>query len=141
MTAAILQDSSVSPRHHATLTFSMAVLDHIEVTVQVDGQDLQEYVDEDSDRSDVSVSKYIEAISGARFVIAATISTLHKFLSDALGMEVALDGTIVKKALFLERQRDKNLGHHRVFEGVVTFRDDQWKIRPFTFREVNTGEY
>ena len=122
----------------------MAVLDDIEVTVQVDEQDLKEYYDHDGEHADdASISKYIEAVSRAKFEVVASVSTSHKLTSDALGLEISIDGNLVARGL-LRKHRflgGKNMTTHvkRAIKGVSRFGDEGWELRPFTFTEINAG--
>ena len=124
----------------------MAVLGDIEVTVQVDGQDLREFYDQDGNNTpDAALSKYIEAVSGARFQIVAIVSTSYRFVSSALGFEIFIDGDPVERGLIRREMilsRGNNSTHiTRTFEGASRFGDSGWELRPFTFTEISRGNF
>ena len=114
----------------------MAVLDKIQVTVQVDGKNSQEYDDPDADSDLVNkstISKYIEAISKAKFDVLITVPDSYKFVSEALIFWVALDGKKVQGAIF-RKGRDRLT---RRLAGVSRLGDKGGQLRPFMFAEVN----
>ena len=122
----------------------MAILDDIEVTIQVNGQDLREYFDQDGDPStDVSVSKYIEAVSGARFEVVIMVPKSHKFLSDALTFRVFLDGSLVGKSGInkIKVLKDKSNFYKKSIKGVSKPVGSGWEMRSFQFTEINISQY
>ena len=73
----------------------MATLKGIEVTIQVNDVTSKEYVDQDEYRNDDSktISRYIEATSGAPFGIKMRVPKVYKMTSDTLGFSIAVDGS------------------------------------------------
>ncbi|KAK2813107.1 hypothetical protein FQN50_000784 [Emmonsiellopsis sp. PD_5] len=84
----------------------MAVLDHFEVTVEVDKETAQEYeADEDGTRPN-EVVKYIESKAGATFGVRVNVKKGYAFDSDSLSVQLDIDGqyaggAVTKKEEFL----------------------------------------
>lgn len=97
----------------------MAVIKGINITIQVNGQDLKEYDDLDQENDDEQpgqedsmpylTSKYIEATSGARFDILTVVPKSVKKLSEGLDFEILLDGACVEG--YVMRMRPSRLEH------------------------------
>ena len=121
-------------RHCSSIVAKMAVIKRIEVTIRVNKKNLPEFNDEDSHSDKTSVSKYVEAISGARFEIVAIVPSSYRFASNALGFEASLDGNLVERGLVSEHQY-----HNYVytFRGVTRLGDSGWEIQPYRFAEIN----
>ena len=132
----------------------MAVLKGIEITVQASDQALQEFDDivEDDQSGTYQhdhqsgmphlVSKYIEATSGARFTIKAVVPNSVKESSDALTIDISVDGSRVEKSTFQMRLSEMvdgiwayNLRGSRKVTEAGTVR------RPWMFSEIKCGEY
>ena len=139
----------------------MAVIKGIEVTIQVDGQALQEYDDidgespgsltqgssisesEDEDQESATftipmlTSNYVEAVSGARFTINRVIPESFKKVSDAVSFRVYRDGVFVQKNIMgmrFSQLRDES------WSGLIDGSRQETKsgtlLRPFTFDEI-----
>ena len=80
----------------------MAIALQIEVSVHVNGQQLQEFDDNDDDDDCIvmnseMVTKYIEAISDATFEIGIKISYSYSHTSDAIRFAIFVDGRYVEQ--------------------------------------------
>jgi len=123
----------------------MAVIEDIDMAIRVDGRDLREFFDQDSDHSEKSISKYIEAVSGAKFEIVTIVSRSHVFISDALGLEIFLDGELVQRPLITKADcnpttNDYVSRHVRMIKGVSYIGGSGWEFRPFKFAEITFGK-
>lgn len=143
-------------------TCIMAILKDIEVTIEVDGQPLQEYdeIDEgdpenlssaiqDSEDSDEApndgmphlMSKYIEATSGARFAIKFVVPKSFKTISETLFFECYLDGSVAED--WLETMRKEELKHD-IWRLVVKGSSRETRtgrvLRPFMFNKIKRSK-
>lgn len=76
----------------------MAVLDTLpglEVTITVDGADLQEYEEPGVELEPKVVTRYIEAISDANFVITYRLGPELHFTGDCVALQTEVDGVWV----------------------------------------------
>lgn len=125
----------------------MAILEGIEVTIEVDGQPLQEYdeIDEGGHPNDslpLLMSKYVEATSGARFAIRAVVPKSFKALSDALSFKYYLDGSHVEDELMTMRPSElKRNIWEEVTEGSSKESKTGCVLRPFIFNEIQCSKY
>lgn len=120
----------------------MAILKDIKVAIMVNGQELKEYDDQDIGNDDQnSVSKYVEATSDAEFEIMTSAPSLYQFTSDALRMDLFLDGVYADNGLL----RKENAGPIEAWQfcvkGARRFDGKQWKSQPFIFREIIAGMF
>lgn len=123
----------------------MAILKGIEASVVIDGKALTEYDDEDTlgESSDHTseVSKYIEAVSGAKFSISITVPKSYNFVKDAITFRLSLDGVWVW-TLLCRKARLKNMREdwHESIAGSKEKCGDEWHLRPFKFEDIKIGE-
>ena len=116
----------------------MVVIHDIEVTVQVDGQNLQEYDDdEDEVATPNEIAKYIQAISNAKFAISIKLLDGFKFASDALVFKVYVDGVLVIEPILKKGDRNRTwlVRGRKEKDGHRTY------IRPFYFADLPSREY
>jgi hypothetical protein len=76
----------------------MAILGNlpgIQVTISVNGEDLHEYIDPDKKDEPRAVTKYIEAVTGAKFGFKITVPKGFEYLGDCLVMYYYIDGKFV----------------------------------------------
>ncbi|KAK0514523.1 hypothetical protein JMJ35_003140 [Cladonia borealis] len=119
----------------------MAILKEIEVVIRVNGQELKEYDDEDaSNDNESSVSKYVEATSGAQFQIATTAPRSYQFSSDALLMKIYVDGVYVEGSLLRKKDAGWTRGWDQYHDGPRRFDGDRWEVKPFKFMEIKAVE-
>ena len=118
----------------------MAILKDIKVAIVVNGQELREYDDEDAGDDDQnSVSKYVEATSGAEFQIATSAPMWYEFASDAVVMTIYVDGVCVEQGLFRKEKVGWSGAWNRSFAGPSSFDGDGWKLKPFKFIDIKAG--
>ena len=118
----------------------MAILKDIEVVIRVNGQELKEYDDEDASNDDESsVSKYVEATSGAEFQILTSAPKLYRFSSDAVAIKIYMDGAYVDDALFSKEDAGWTGAWKKSFDGARRFDGSRWKVKPFKFIEIKAG--
>ena len=117
----------------------MAILNGIKVAIVVNGQELKEYDDEDDCNDDQnSVSKYVEATSDAEFGIM-TSATWYQCTSDAVKMDIYLDGKYVQNFIFRKGVAGRTRSWQYNCKGAKRFDGNQWESRPFRFVEITTG--
>lgn len=124
----------------------MAVLDGvpgIEVTIQVNGQDVVEYDDPDASELDApcpTLSKYIECIDGTEFVIQYKVTNYYKwgYKNHCLHFRPWADGCRLSGKVFLETDLAKGSMHTK---GVHEFdaRTNQHYLRKCKFSTISTG--
>ena len=118
----------------------MAILKEIEVAIVVNGQELKEYDDEDAGNDDQnSVSKYVEATSGAEFQIVTSAPIWFEFSSDAVMMKIYLDGAYVENVLFQKEEAGRTKAWQRTVDGARRFNGNRWVVKPFKFVEITAG--
>ena len=128
----------------------MAILNNISVTVDVDDEPLQEYDDNDHDEGRPNtVSKYIEATSGARFSLHYKLKHRFKFTSPVLSFDSCIGGVFVEGMLALKRnfiskrsfeEREigswKNLGTHDEYVRHFAFQELEIRRSPHSSRSI-----
>ena len=118
----------------------MAILKDIKVTIIVNGQELKEYDDEDVGNDDQnSVSKYVEATSDAEFKIITSAPRWYQLTSDAVRMDICLDGVYVDNRLLLKDDADRINAWQRDIDGAKRFDGSRWEVKPFKFCEITAG--
>ncbi|KAK4694019.1 hypothetical protein P7C71_g3482, partial [Lecanoromycetidae sp. Uapishka_2] len=143
----------------------MAIIKDIEVTIEVGGVALKEYDDIDEydathheDKTDdkdqghpqdalkagmpYTTSKYIEAISGAEFVIKSKVPKTVKQVSDALTFSEIIDGLDANRHLMLLRVGQKEVGNCWVHDsqGMKRTTESEAFLKPFLFSEIERIE-
>ena len=119
----------------------MAILHGIEVNVLVNSQPLPEYDDDDMDNSSPNlIVKNIEAVSGKKFDVKASIrGTFNPTPCDIL-LRVFLDGHYVNGAFAPRDQIGKpDFPCPVLFQGVEQKVDEAWNLLPFIFSEIIHG--
>lgn len=114
-----------------TLTRTMAILNGLPVSIEVNGNSLDEYRDHDNQEVRLdSISKYIESFFSAAFAIRVSIPKIFSFTSDALGVFLYLDGTYVESGIF-----EKGLHDYR-FKGTFGVGEGGLGYKEFTLNEI-----
>lgn len=121
----------------------MAILGKITAEVLVGGQALQEYEDDDMEQDDPKLAvKYIEATSGANFTIRVSIPRSFKITSDAISLEVHLDGICVEAVLLDDDHFEMARSSFcHLFQGAEWEVDGEWFRQPFYFRDILLGMF
>jgi hypothetical protein len=117
----------------------MAILDSlpgVEITVVVNGEDLHEYQDTDMEDEENTVTKYVEAVTGANFAIKITMPKGFAFGGDCLSFRVKVDGLFAKSPLI--GPGDTSEISTFLVDGV-TVGDEN--IRKLRFSELEIGMY
>ncbi|KAF1830663.1 hypothetical protein BDW02DRAFT_633451 [Decorospora gaudefroyi] len=109
----------------------------VRVSVQVHGVPLEEYNDDEESASPNSVTKYIEAQSGAEFSIKAEVT--RPFPSHTILMNIYLDGknTIGR---YLEAYTFVGTSHVSCVEGVKQHTGNKSLLQKFCFLELNIDD-
>ena len=116
----------------------MAILQNVEVTVEVGGQSLEEYNDDDDvEQGQHAASKFIEAVSNAKFAIGAKVCNNFKFITDGLEFHIYLEGQRAAGMLLGEKKATRREG---ITCGQTILEDKDWKLRPFQFVDAKIGE-
>jgi hypothetical protein len=116
----------------------MTVLDNVpglEVTVQVNGSSLQEYNDDDSEPAPKSVTKYIEAISGAQFRVQYEFKESFRTKNGIL-TDIYIDGKDIAGYVLKANQ----LHGAYVMSGKKERGGNEYFQRPFTFSQLSIGK-
>ena len=120
----------------------MAILNKIEVTIQVDGKDLKEYEDPDtSEQTPNKVTKYIEPVSEARFTIRFHIAKPYKMTSPALSFNWSTDKLIGRSIVMTKKNlQDCTNAWIAIVQGLKVDTKTGCEIRPFVFSKINAGK-
>ncbi|CAK4033345.1 Hypothetical predicted protein [Lecanosticta acicola] len=95
----------------------MAVVDElpgVEVTITVDGQALEEYLDGDERNEPNAVTKFVEATTGKNFEIVYLVRKGTEFRGDCMAFAISVDGSrmgrpLVRKESCLDKDASENL--------------------------------
>ncbi|KAL2032885.1 hypothetical protein VTO58DRAFT_106057 [Aureobasidium pullulans] len=115
----------------------MAILDSlpgVEITVVVDGEDLHEYQDADMEDEENTVTKYVEAVTGANFTIKIMVPKKFGFEGTCLSFHVLVDGAEAEHPL-IQPRHVRRAPKVRSVEGA---RVSNTHIRKFRFTELET---
>ncbi len=119
----------------------MAVLGKITVEVLVDGKALQEYEDDDMENENPDlVVKYIEATSAAKFHVRVSTLGSFKVTSEAIQLQVHLDGKYVQDVIPYDHQIGiPGVPFCHLFQGLEIEGDEGWSRWPFLFSDIMCG--
>lgn len=120
----------------------MAILDahpNIEVQIVCNGIPLKEYDDDDNDESAEpnTVTKYVEAISGAEFQIQHDIMApwpRHEILFTCIIDKQNIRGALIRKHHYYGRS------YRYIKDGVESYNRGQWSTQRFQFAELSVGK-
>ncbi len=110
----------------------------IEVTLSVDGKDLNEYVDENNRDEEKTVSRYVEAVSGKDFAVRCRISREAKFEGDSISFKVHADGKKMRGIYMHHRRLKGKAAIERLVEDVRVASNLYQKL---VFSEIHTSEH
>lgn len=109
----------------------------LKVFVSVDGAALEEYVDEDDERQVDSVTKYVEAISGAEFTI--DVELLKPWPGSSILLDFYIDGKFMRGSFIM--QKDFTGPSVKIcIAGVLHLEGKEWYIRKFCFSDLVVGK-
>jgi hypothetical protein len=117
----------------------MAVLNSVpglEVKIVVNGEPLQEYVDNEDELAPNTVLKYVEATSGAEFTVQYTITSEFTYNHD-MSLRVYVDGV---RAVSNVRRSTKDVRGTCVFEERRSGGGEDLFLRKFAFSELTIGK-
>lgn len=127
----------------------MAILSGVpglEANIRVEGIPLEEYQDEHESGPDTpsQVTRFVEATSGATFDIRLYFAPYFQPLENIIGIEIAIDGTVLDKPLIfedvLEGNYFHNYGHERISQGCKRGSNGSYKLHPFQFAHLDIGK-
>ena len=113
----------------------MAIGEHlpgVEVAVTVDGNDLKEYADTNSDGADNRTLNYIEATTNQTFAIRMKIGNQFEFAANCLCFYIYIDGTLMDSL----SRGDADRGRDSFSSGVFA----QGGLRKYQFTVIETGK-
>jgi hypothetical protein len=128
-------------RLHKTPDDAMAIIEshpHIRAEIISNGAPLPEFVNDDEEDAPDTVTKYIEAESGAEFAVHVTLTAPYPETS--ILYEIKLDGKHVRG--FFSKENNYN-GQSVTFKTPgVSHRDgEQWFVSKFCFSSLVIGTY
>lgn len=115
----------------------------VEVKVLVNGEAAQEYNDDDEGScGPKTITKYIEAITGAEFGVQIELKPSFRFPSELLCCYISIDGkqlnsTVFRKERFMVLPR----GQKATFKGITRSHGVTWSLEKFKFAEVKTSQF
>jgi hypothetical protein len=123
----------------------MAILENkpgLEVTIEVNGEPLVEYgnddFDENNEKPSVS-SKYVVSVPGAKFAVRVKCTTqLFNEMRSSLGILIALDGKMVLRGM-MDETKHRNTNDF-IFGSTYLKEDGVWYENNFTFSELETSK-
>jgi hypothetical protein len=120
----------------------MAILKPFECKVEVGGVALEEYEDEDTEQANTttSLTKYIEAVSGANFSLKLTVQPGWTMQADFIGWFIDLDGKQCGGGAVKSESYDGSRSCTSVLHGIASGAGGDWTERKFRFADINIGE-
>ncbi|KAG8531714.1 uncharacterized protein KY384_003346 [Bacidia gigantensis] len=120
----------------------MAILNEIEVSIQVNGVDLQEYEDpHGSITKHNEISRYVGSISGALFTIKHGVSKTFDMTTNCLSFEFLLDGDMRRNITLTKEQFDnyKSDSYSSII-GIPIHDKNGSRLQHFEFGKINIVE-
>ena len=120
----------------------MAILGNLRAFIVVNGNRRKEYVDEDREMENENpdlVSKYIESKSGVTFTIQVEFKKSFKLKSNAIGIDIYLDGHHVDGHIYSDQ--DIYPGLCDTIDGSTKYIRGRFEYRPFVFVEIQRGKH
>ncbi|KAI4681913.1 uncharacterized protein J4E84_007510 [Alternaria hordeiaustralica] len=108
------------------------------MAIVVNGAPLPEY-DDDSDTpaSPTTVTKYVEATSGANFAIQVSVTEDFPFPKGDMLAAISLDGQVIERGISPESR----FFHTRLYHGRSSQIGGHPKIQKFCFAELEIGRF
>lgn len=121
----------------------MAILRDVEVTISAKGSTLPEY-DDDAEELGPSntVTKYIEALTGADFQIDYRIKPTFQMISTGIAIRIYIDGEYMDSHVLRQNQQLTNLSREHygnTFKGARRLQSQSWTFQAFNFAEIKTS--
>ncbi|OJD31722.1 uncharacterized protein BKCO1_4500017 [Diplodia corticola] len=108
----------------------------VEAEVRVNGERAEEYVDSSQVDTDNTTTRYIEAISGARFTVHYTIPSACFGQGKDVRVRVYVDGEKVDGKMLLCKKHN-NLRKTVTINGASSFQDGKSTISPMIFSDID----
>ncbi|KAF2840592.1 hypothetical protein M501DRAFT_1009862 [Patellaria atrata CBS 101060] len=113
----------------------------LEISVVVDNDVVEEYDDEEAVRARKSVTKYIEAKSGAYFAVKVNMTNkLQISKKYAVIVNIRMDGQSVKSTFFKAAEYKNANGNSTLLNGVTVHEGSQCVFKKFCFSDVAIGD-
>lgn len=119
----------------------------IEVSIQVDGQNLTEYEDDEIDQVPAEanasnaqrVSRYVESVTGKEFSVAMTVTHHYLSTSPSITSEVYIDGKWMNGQVFRVPVAEVYSPKTRITKGSVSYDADRnlATVHHFKFTSLN----
>ena len=121
----------------------MAWKKEIEVKVLVNGCATQEYEDEDEEaQGPNTVTKFIEAVSGAEFEVQYEMKPSFQFPSQHLVLELSIDGKVLDNAVLSKREPAANTSVWRgSLRGLMRSHGVRWSLERFRFSDIKMSQF
>lgn len=109
----------------------------LKVEIRVNKEPLKEYDDDpDEPHEPRSVTKYVEAVSGAEFEIVIKLTCSLSLEHDCKAI-ISIDGKRARHPIFYKEKYPIVESHH--FKGVTSSQSGKWFRENFCFSELNIG--
>jgi len=108
----------------------------LQVEIVVDGTTLHEHVNPDEEESGNTVTRYIEAVSGAEFAVQYRFGPEFK-AKHAASIHVYVDGECLRRSL-INKKKHKN-GKNHLITGPRVKEGNGFYVSNFCFAELNIG--
>ena len=120
----------------------MAILKPFECKIEVGGAALEEYEDEDTEQANTrtSLTKYVEAASGANFSLKLTAQPGWTMKADYIAWSIGLDGKKYGGGVIRSECYDGTSSYTSVRHGVPSGSGDNWTERKFRFADITIGD-
>jgi hypothetical protein len=118
----------------------MPRIGHLEVKIKVEDAYPPEF-DDDDDEAEASESvttKYIEAVSGAKFGIKCKVLPGYHFNEDFLSFQIFLDGQRAGGKHFFKEHHDNRMGEAALVAHAFMYGKDYSKSLKFRFANLET---
>jgi len=115
----------------------------IEVKVLVNGSAAQEYDgDDDESNGPNTVTKYIEALSGAEFEVHYEAKPSFRFPCQHLEFNISIDGKVLDNRIISKERPDGSTPSRKgSLTGIKTSHGETRSIRKFRFSDINTSQF
>lgn len=114
----------------------------IEVKVVVNGTPAQEYDDDDQETiAHNTVTKYIEAISGAEFEVQFELKRSYRFPSQHLVFQISVDGRVLDNSVVSKEEfAERGQAWVGSLKGIMRSHGETWSLERFRFSEIKTSQ-
>lgn len=118
----------------------LPVLNSVTISVKINGDCCPEFDDdEEMPQPERSISKYIEAKSGAQFAVDLRFSDQYPDKMNPVRVTVDIDGETMEKHIIRPASLQGPRGYQEQVQGVSVNRPDGRALRKFVFSELAIG--